>query len=110
MIVTAIKSSTTAKVSKKVRSALGRFLPTTANTASEKAMSVAAGLAHPRIATGSGHVAQTKTAAGTITPPIAATTGKTAVRGSRRSPATNSRLSSRPTMKKKMANTPSAAH
>ncbi len=43
-------------------------------------------------------------------PPSAATMGSTARAGSRRSPATNSRLSSSPTTKKKIANSPSAAH
>ena len=43
-------------------------------------------------------------------PPTAAAIGSAARRGSRRSPATNSRLSSSPTTKKKMASSPSAAH
>ena len=47
--------------------------------------------------------------AGTTIPPTAATTGSAARRGSRRSPATNSRLSSRPATKKKIASSPSAA-
>ena len=42
-------------------------------------------------------------------PPTAAATGSAARRGSRRSPATNSRLSSRPATKKKIASRPSAA-
>ena len=51
-----------------------------------------------------------KMAAGTIMPPMAAAIGSAARRGSRRSPATNSRLSSSPTTKKKIASRPSAAH
>ena len=47
--------------------------------------------------------------AGTITPPTAAAIGTAARRGSLRSPATNSRLSSRPATKKKIASSPSAA-
>src|ERR1700694_1600282 len=43
-------------------------------------------------------------------PPMAAAIGSAARVGSRRSPATNSRLSSSPTTKKKIANRPSAAH
>src|SRR5450830_1514272 len=43
-------------------------------------------------------------------PPIAATIGTTAVAGRRSSPATISRLSSRPTTKKKIASSPSEAH
>ena len=43
-------------------------------------------------------------------PPTAAATGSAARRGSRRSPATNSRLSSSPATKKKIASSPSAAH
>ena len=50
------------------------------------------------------------TAAGTTIPPSAAAIGSAARAGSRRSPATNSRLSSSPTTKKKIANSPSAAH
>ena len=41
--------------------------------------------------------------AGTITPPMAATAGRAAARGSRSSPVTSSRLISRPMTKKKMA-------
>ena len=43
-------------------------------------------------------------------PPTAARIGSAARRGVRRSPATNSRLSSSPTTKKKIASRPSAAH
>ena len=47
MIVIASRSSTTARVSRKVRSAVGRWVPITASTASAKAMSVAVGIAQP---------------------------------------------------------------
>jgi hypothetical protein len=50
-----------------------------------------------------------KITAGPIMPPTAASTGSAARRGSRRSPATNSRLSSSPATKKKIASRPSAA-
>ena len=64
--------------------------------------SVAVGIAQPRSAPSpTWAVKATKTAAGTIIPPTAAAMGSAARAGSRRSPATNSRLSSRPTMKKK---------
>jgi hypothetical protein len=49
IIVIASKSSTTASVSRKVRSASGKWLPITASTARAKAMSVAAGTAHPAL-------------------------------------------------------------
>ena len=48
MIVMASRSSTTASVSRKVRSAAGRAGPTTASTARANAMSVAVGIAQPR--------------------------------------------------------------
>ena len=48
--------------------------------------------------------------AGTITPPAAAVMGTIAVETFRRLPATNSCLSSKPTMKKKIARIPSDAH
>ena len=111
MIVIANRSSTTAKVSRNVRSATGRCVLITARTASAKAMSVAVGIAQPRRAPPP-VVALTSTnrIAGTSMPPSAATTGKAARRGSRRSPATNSRFSSNPATKKKMASSPSLAH
>ncbi|SKT57196.1 Uncharacterised protein [Mycobacteroides abscessus subsp. abscessus] len=48
--MTANRSSTTARVSRKVRSAEGRCVEITASTARAKAMSVAVGIAQPRIA------------------------------------------------------------
>ena len=47
MMTITIRSSTTARVSRNARSAVGRFEPTTASTASANAMSVAAGTAQP---------------------------------------------------------------
>ena len=47
MITMTTRSSTTARVSRNARSCVGRLPPTTASTASAKAMSVAAGIAQP---------------------------------------------------------------
>ena len=47
MIVMASRSSTTARVSRNRRSALGRCEPTIASTATANAMSVAVGIAQP---------------------------------------------------------------
>ena len=47
MTVMASRSSTTARVSRNVRSALGRWVESTASTASANAMSVAVGTAQP---------------------------------------------------------------
>ena len=76
MIVIAMRSSTTARVSRKERSADGSDEPMTASTASAKAMSVAVGIAQPRGGVALGARARapsaTKTRAGTTTPPTAA--------------------------------------
>ena len=64
----------------------------------------------PQGAAASPALTSTYSSAGTTIPPTAATTGSAARRGSRRSPATNSRLSSSPATKKKIASRPSAAH
>src|SRR6478752_4937842 len=112
MTVMARRSSTTARVSRNARSAVGRWVDSTASTASANAMSVAIGTAHPSRFSGrpAARLMAMKIAAGTTIPPTAAAIGRAARRGSRRSPATNSRLSSNPTTKKKMASSPSAAH
>ena len=82
----------------------------TASTASAKAMSVAVGIAQPlRASDPPPALTATYTSAGTSIPPTAAATGSAARRGSRRSPATISRLSSSPATKKKIASSPSAA-
>ena len=110
MIVIASRSSTTARVSRNVRRPEGRWVLISARMATANAMSVAVGIAQPCRAPESPRFQATKNAAGTSIPPRAATTGSAARRGSRKSPATNSRLSSRPATKKKMASSPSAAH
>src|SRR6478735_11072156 len=111
MTMMASRSSTTARVSRKARRALGRLRPTMASTETANAMSVAVGAASPR-AKPSAAVRFTARyrSAGTTMPPTAATIGTTAVLGFRSSPATISRLSSRPTTKKKIASRPSVAH
>jgi len=108
MITIAIRSSTTARVSRKTRSmgcTRGAMRPSivTAN-----AMSVAVGTAQPCTA-GVPALKATKMTAGTATPPKAAATGTIAVDMRRSEPPANSRLSSSPTMKKKIASSPSAA-
>ena len=110
MIVIAMRSSTIARVSRNTRSAGGRKRPTTAITATAKAMSVAVGIAQPDAASASPAVKSRKISAGATTPPAAAAMGSAAARGSRRRPATNSSFSSSPTTKKKIASRPSAAH
>ena len=82
----------------------------TARIATAKAMSVAVGIAHPESPPLEPRFQATKISAGATMPPTAAAMGSAARRGSRRSPATNSRLSSSPTTKKKIASRPSAAH
>lgn len=109
MIRIANRSSTTARVSRKARSALGREVPITASTASANAMSVAVGTAQPAREPASAVLVSVYTSAGTAIPHRAATTGRAAAFGSRRSPATSSRLSSMPATKKKTASSPSAA-
>ena len=69
-------------------------------------MSVAMGIPHPSTPAPPAFTAR-KITAGTIMPPRAAMPGSTAADRSRSSPATSSRLISRPTTKKKMAIRPS---
>ena len=112
MMVTASRSSTTARVSRNVRRAVGRWVPMTASTARANAMSVAVGMAQPPRASPPApgidrEVDQRRERPSRRRRPAI---GSAARRGSRRSPATNSRLSSRPTTKKKIASRPSAAH
>ena len=52
MMEMAMRSSTTARVSRKIRSALGRCEPMIASTATANAMSVAVGMAQPRSVSG----------------------------------------------------------
>ena len=112
MIAMAMRSSTTASVSRNVRMATGRDEPTTARTETANAMSVAVGIAQPCSAVGSppeARLTPRKISAGTSTPPAAATTGRIALRMLCSSPSTNSALSSRPVRKKNTASSPSAA-
>ena len=53
MMAMAMRSSTTASVSRNVRIATGRAEPTTASTETANAMSVAVGIAQPSIVLGS---------------------------------------------------------
>ena len=114
MIVMAIRSSTTARVSRNERSAEGRWVPRTASTARANAMSVAVGMAQPASTWPDPPPRLPATAkntrAGTTTPQAAAATGSAALAGSRRSPTTSSCLSSSPATKKKTASSPSEAH
>ena len=107
--VIASRSSTIASASRNVRRPAGRWVDTTASTANENAISVAIGIAQPRLVPEAAFTARNNSA-GTTIPPRAAATGTAARLGSRRSPTTNSRLSSRPARKKNKANSPSAAH
>ena len=82
--VIASRSSTTARVSRNVRSAVGRWVDNTASTASANAISVAD--RHGPAARGSPggplpRLSATKTAAGTTMPPMAAAIGSAARRG-----------------------------
>ena len=99
-------SSTMARVSRNTFRRGGTRLPNTATSARAKAMSVAMGMPHPSTPTPPAFTAR-KMTAGTIIPPSAAMPGRTAADFSRSSPATSSRLISRPTTKKKMAIRPS---
>ena len=95
-------SSTTAKVVRKIFRLRGMRFPSKDNTPNEKAISVAIGMAAPRLAGPSGQIRE-KMRMGTSIPPQAATTGSKALRGEESSPTRISRLISRPTEKKKIA-------
>jgi len=82
----AMRSSTTASVSRKVRSGAGHDENVTASTARANAMSVAVGTAQPRAAPGSPALTARKISAGSATPAQAAITGSAASRGLRSSP------------------------
>src|SRR6476620_7343262 len=73
MTVMASRSSTTASVSRKVRNAVGKWVDSTASTASANAMSVAMGTAHPSRFSGwpASTLMARKIPAGTIIPPVA---------------------------------------
>jgi hypothetical protein len=106
----AATSSTVAKLSRNTRALAGRWEPTTASTASAKAMSVAIGIAHARPAPAVPPMMTAAIPAGTTTPPSAAMTGSSAVLRCDSSPTVSSRLSSRPATKKNNASSPSVAH
>ena len=84
----------------------------TASTARAKAMSVAVGIAQPRSASPpapGGRPSPRRTRPGSDDPAERGGDRQRGLRRSRRSPATNSRLSSRPATKKNTASRPSAA-
>ncbi len=80
MTVMASRSSTTARVSRKVRSAVGRWVDSTASTARANAMSVAMGTAQPPRFSGcpAARLTAMKIPAGTSMPPMAAAIGSAA--------------------------------
>jgi hypothetical protein len=113
MIVMAMRSSTTASVSKKERSADGRWVAMTASTARANAMSVAVGIAQPRNTSASAPASRAVPAyrmADAAIPHAAGAMGSAALVRSARSPPTNSRLSSIPATRKNRASSPSAVH
>lgn len=69
MMVIASRSSTAARVSRKIRSAPGRCEPMSASTATAKAMSVAVGIAQPPSSSGFEASSTVWTTAGASTPP-----------------------------------------
>ena len=111
MIVIASRSSTTARVSRNVRSAAGRC-GADHGEHGQREGDVGGGRDRPagEVPGGAGVDRDVDQRRAATMPPTAAATGSAARRGSRRSPATNSRLSSSPATKKKIASSPSAAH
>jgi hypothetical protein len=99
-------SSTTASVRRKVRRRAGNFGPMTASAPSRNAVSVEITTPHacalPEVA-----FSARKIAAGSARPAIEAITGTAARERSVNSPIVNSRFTSRPTVKKKKAISPS---
>ena len=88
-------------------SAIGTRLPSIARMPRAKAMSVAAGMAHPARFAGTSLLMRMKIAAGAAMPPIAANTGRLACDHELSCPVRTSRFTSRPTRKKKTAISPS---
>ena len=82
---------------------MGTRLEKTESTPSEKAMSVAMGMAIPRCMAGSAGQIRWKTMTGTSIPPQAPMTGASAFFTLESSPQSISRLISSPTLRKKMA-------
>ena len=102
-------SSTTASVKRKSFSGRGTRVPSIARTTTANAMSVAVGMAQPR-RSGPALFNTRYSSAGIAMPPNAASTGRLAVRRSRSSPRTSSRLISMPTTKKNTAIGPLFTH
>ena len=99
-------SSAIASDSRKIFNPEGTRLPSSARKPTTKAMSVAIGIPQP-LRPGPEPASNTYTPAGASMPPSAPSTGRAALRGSRSSPCTISRLISRPTTKKKIVINPS---
>ena len=97
------KSSATASVARKTFSPMGQRLLKMLKQPSEKAMSVAIGMAMPRSMTGSPQQTRKKTMTGTSMPPQAPMTGARAFLTFDSSPHSTSRFISRPTLRKNMA-------
>ena len=102
MTAMAPRSSTTARLSRKIFNDGGTRFPSRARTPSAKAMSVAIGMPQPLEPTLPA-LAAVKMSAGRTIPPTAAIAGSAATRRSRKSPVTSSRLISRPTTRKNRA-------
>lgn len=102
----AIRSSIIARAVRKIFSENGTLLPSKVSTPSENAMSVAVGIAQPRIYSVP-ELKNTKIKAGNITPPAAENTGSSAFLTSESSPFKISLFISRPTRRKKTAIRPS---
>ena len=97
------KSSATASVVRNTFRPMGTLLPNIANTPSEKAMSVAIGMAAPRIMPASEGQTSRKISTGMSIPPHAPMMGRMAFLMEESSPTRISRLISKPTERKKMA-------
>jgi len=94
-----------ASVSRKIRRDDGALRPITDSAATANAISVATGMGQPP--EWPPKLIVKYITAGTIMPPNAALIGNTTLAGSDSSPCTSSRLSSRPTTKKKIVINPS---
>jgi hypothetical protein len=99
-------SSTIARASTNSLSSGATRLPSRLSTPTAMAMSVAIGMPQPSTP-GRPALRARKVSAGTSIPPTAAMAGSAALRGSRSSPSTSSRLISRPATKKNRVISPS---
>ena len=97
------RSSATARAARNIFSPMGTLVLKAARMPSEKAMSVAMGIAIPRCMMASAGQARKKMSTGTIIPPQAAMMGSRALSIEESSPTLISRLISNPTERKKMA-------